>query len=97
MSIAEYRIMLMSVSEGQKFTETTREYNKSFLLVSYLDACHTQPYVSFAHSYDHEMGEFLTYKYRAIRSSCLLQLALSLHQRACRLLSVRATGLRPRR
>jgi hypothetical protein len=63
MSIANSGIMLTSVYEGQKSTETTR-----FVLVSYhdLDTFHTQPDVSTAHGYDHETRLVLGYKCRVI-------------------------------
>ncbi len=61
MSIANSDIMLTSVYEGQKSTETTR-----FVLVSYLNTFHTQPDVSIAHGYDHETRLVLSYKCRAI-------------------------------
>jgi len=58
-------IMLISGYEGQTSTETTREYNKLFVLGSYLDTFHTQPDVSIALGYELEMRVVLSYKCRA--------------------------------
>ena len=66
MSIANRGIMLMSGYEFQKSSETTREYNKWFVLDSYLDAFHTYSDASIAPGCDHETRVLWSYKCRAI-------------------------------
>ena len=66
MSIANRGIMLMSGYEGQKSSETTCEYNKWFVLDSYLDAFHTHSDASITRGCDHETRVLWSYKCRAI-------------------------------
>jgi len=54
MSIANCGIILMLVYEVHKSMAPTREYDKSFIIVSYLDIFHIYSNVSITHGYNHD-------------------------------------------